>query len=82
MAENSENMMVDIIMVKNRKDTLLKLLCLEMLLQCSFSFGLKELINVKKVQLCRSFFSLKMPELWLGRTMLTGEKRGWPNSYH
>ena len=48
--------MVTVIMVKNRKDTLPKLLCLEMLLQCSFSFGLKELINVKKVQLRHSFF--------------------------
>ena len=74
--------MVNVIMVKNRKDTLPKLLCLEMLLQCSFSFGLKELINVKKVQLRRSFFSLKMPKIWLGRTMLNGEKTEWPNSYH
>ena len=49
MEENSENMLVDVIMVKNRNDTLPKLLFLAMLLQCSFSFGLKELINVKKV---------------------------------
>ena len=42
-------MMVDDI-VKSKKDTPPKLLCLEILFQCSF-FRLKELIKVKKVKL-------------------------------
>ena len=42
----AENLMVDVI-VKSKKDTPPKLICLKMLLQCSF-FKLREIVKVKK----------------------------------
>lgn len=57
----TENMMVDV-MVKSKKDAPPKLLCLEMLLQCSF-FRLKELKKFKKVELRRSLLYRKWQAL-------------------
>ena len=51
-----------------------------MLLLCSF-FRLKELFQVKNgVTTSLLFFVLKMPNIWVGRMTVNGErKRGWPN---
>ena len=51
-----------------------------MLLLCPF-FRLKELFQVKNaVTTSLLFFLLKMPKIWVGRTMVNGEKkRGWAN---
>ena len=49
-----------------------------MLLLCSF-FRLKELFQVKNGVTTSLLFFLKMPNIWVGRTTVNGEKnRGWP----